>query len=137
MHSKIPATLMGLMTALPLYAADLTIAVTNISEPIGELRWELFDNKASYDSGETPLLSARNRGDSDSVKITVHELPAGRYAVRLFHDTNNNGKMDTNIVGLPTEGYGFSNNAGRFGPPSFDEAAIKLENDLLIDIRMR
>ena len=59
MHSKIPATLMGLMTALPLYAADLTIAVTNISEPIGELRGGLTN--ASGDWAKR-CCCPRNRG---------------------------------------------------------------------------
>lgn len=54
--------------------------------------------------------------------FTVDDLPQGKYAIRYFHDENNNQKMDTNFVGIPKEGYGFSNNAtSYFGPPSFSE----------------
>jgi len=49
-------------------------------------------------------------------------VPAGDYAVTLFHDENGNGKFDSNFIGYPLEGYGFSNNAkAQFAAPSFDE----------------
>lgn len=137
MRTLLPVMTAAIVLSQPVSAADLTISVTNLSEPTGELRWVLFDSEEAYKSGEQPVMSARNRVDGDSMKITVHNLPSGSYAVRLFHDANNNGELDSNMVGLPTEGYGFSNNAGRFGPPSFEDAAFSLEDDLQIDIRVR
>ncbi len=118
-------------------AADLTINIGNIGEPAGAVRWVLYDSEASYSSNSQPLASASNRVDGESIRFTVHDLPAGRYAVKLFHDSNDNGELDANMLGIPSEGYGFSNNAGRFGAPSFEEAAVVLEEDLQIDIRIR
>jgi uncharacterized protein (DUF2141 family) len=47
------------------------------------------------------------------------------YAVSMLHDENNNGKMDTNWVGMPVEGYGATRDAkGSFGPPKFKDAAF-------------
>lgn len=52
----------------------------------------------------------------------------GGYAVALFHDENDNAKMDTNFIGIPKEGYGFSNNArGRLSAPTFEQAAFSLK----------
>lgn len=63
---------------------------------------------------------------------TVEAVPFGTYAVRLYHDENDNGELDTNVFGVPREAYGFSNNArGRFGPPNFEEAAFTVESDSL------
>jgi uncharacterized protein (DUF2141 family) len=46
-------------------------------------------------------------------------------AILILHDENSNGKMDTNLLGIPTEGYGVSRDARRpFGPPVFEDAAI-------------
>ncbi|GEA12408.1 DUF2141 domain-containing protein [Alteromonas sp. KUL49] len=46
----------------------------------------------------------------------------GEYALRYFHDENDNGQMETNMFGIPTEGYGFSNNAQpNFGPASYSQ----------------
>ena len=65
-------------------------------------------------------------------------LPAGRYVVKSFADENGNAKLDTNLLGLPTERYGFSNDArGRMGPPGFDAAAVPLDADHSITIRLR
>jgi uncharacterized protein (DUF2141 family) len=57
-------------------------------------------------------------------------LPEGEYAVSLFVDENSNGKMDKNAIGIPTEAYGFSNDAsGNFGPPSFEQAKFVVGKD--------
>jgi uncharacterized protein (DUF2141 family) len=59
----------------------------------------------------------------------------GRYALLILHDENANGKLDTNLVGMPTEAYGFSNNPSkRPGRPSFAEAAFEVGNE---PIRLR
>ena len=118
-------------------AADLTISISNLSKPEGEVRWVLFDSEEGYKTDAGPLLTARSRVDGDTLRVTVHDLPAGQYAVKLYHDENGNGELDSNMLGIPVEGYGFSNNAGRFGPPSFEDAAVTLEDDLHIDIRVR
>lgn len=58
----------------------------------------------------------------------VCEFPGvtpGTYAASAFHDGNSNGKLDTNLLGIPREGVGASNSAkGHFGPPKFDAAAF-------------
>ncbi len=52
-------------------------------------------------------------------------LPFERLAIAAHHDRNDNGKLDKNALGIPTEPYGFSNNPrGMFGPPSFEQSAI-------------
>ena len=56
----------------------------------------------------------------------------------MFHDENDNGRLDENAWGVPTEGYGFSNNArGLLGAPSFDSAQVTLDgNDRSIAISL-
>jgi uncharacterized protein (DUF2141 family) len=65
-------------------------------------------------------------------------LPQGAYAVYVFHDENLNGKMDTNFVGMPVEGYGMSNNPKkRMGRPSFDETNFQMNQPkCAIEIKM-
>ena len=56
------------------------------------------------------------------------DLPSGSYAIALFHDENGNGRLDR-VVGIPTEGVGFSNNPRlRFGPPRFTESRFDVTN---------
>jgi competence ComEA-like helix-hairpin-helix protein len=61
-----------------------------------------------------------------TAQVTIKDLPYGVYAIVAFHDANDNGKLDTNLFGVPTEAYGTSNNARRrFGPPRFRDARFK------------
>lgn len=61
-------------------------------------------------------------------RVTVNNLPAGRYAVQAFLDENSNGKVDRALFGIPKEGVGFSNDAKiRFGPPKFAEAVFPFD----------
>jgi len=65
-------------------------------------------------------------------------LEPGRYAVQVVQDRDSDGKLDTNMLGIPSEPVGFSRNAvGRFGPPKFDSAAFDYDGkplDLAIDL---
>ena len=71
------------------------------------------------------------------MKIRFEEIPAGEYAISIFHDENKDTKLNKNFFGIPTEDYGFSNNPKiRFGPPSFKECAIKVNSDQLITINL-
>jgi uncharacterized protein (DUF2141 family) len=64
----------------------------------------------------------------EAQSIIFTHLPPGRYAVINFHDENDNGRLDENPWGAPTEGYGFSKNAqGFLGAPSFDSAAVSVD----------
>lgn len=66
------------------------------------------------------------------------ELEPGRYAIKVVHDENGNGKLDTNFMGMPVEGYGFSNNPRVMRMPTFEEAAFELGQDgasLVIELR--
>lgn len=71
--------------------------------------------------GAAALGEARIEGGRCT--IALEDVPAGAYAVSVIHDENENGELDTNALGIPTEGFGFSNNPKiRFGPPRFAKA---------------
>jgi uncharacterized protein (DUF2141 family) len=65
-------------------------------------------------------------GDGQAVAV-FEEVPAGPFAVSVFHDKDGDGELDSVALGIPSEAYGFSGGArGVFGPPSFEEARIEL-----------
>ncbi len=58
-------------------------------------------------------------------RCDFEDIPPGTYALAVIHDENMNGKLETNVLGIPTEGYGFSNDAkGVLGAPSFSAASF-------------
>ena len=120
-------------------SADLTITVDNFDKPEGTVYLSVFNSKESYDSGETDaaILAAQGKLKGATYSLTLHDLQPGNYAVRLFHDENRNGELDSNMLGIPKEGYGFSNNAGRMGPPSFEDAAVSVTDNTTASISLR
>jgi uncharacterized protein (DUF2141 family) len=118
-------------------AGDLELTVAGIRSDKGALMIGLYDSPAKFtaatsQASSVALLSDKGRfvgvtmrASPGSLGIGFLQLPPGRYAIIVFHDENDNGLLDSNFFGLPTEGYGFSNDAaGFFGAPSFDAASV-------------
>jgi uncharacterized protein (DUF2141 family) len=105
------------------HAADLTIHVDDVKSADGTV------NVALYDSADTflrkPLQAIQAKAQKGAVTVQLKDLAPGDYAVAVYHDANGNGKMDRNMMGIPSEDYAFSNNAmGKMGPPQFDDARL-------------
>lgn len=72
-----------------------------------------------------------------SYTIIIYEVPAGQYAVNVIHDKNNNNKLDTNFLGIPTEGWGCSNDArGFMSAPSFKSKLVTVNANKSITINL-
>lgn len=108
-------------------AAGLVINVEGLSRAQGHLLVLVADSDAVWD-GQAPRTTVQKLPVSAAAAMAVEfpQLPPGRYAVQVMHDANDNGKLDTNLVGMPTEGYGFSNNPWLMRKARFDEAAFDL-----------
>lgn len=113
----------------------IIVRIENIKDEQGQVAVALFNNasdflKKRYQGKVTPA----KKGE---VEVAFEDLRVGEYAISVLHDTNNDGQMNTNFMGLPKEGYGFSNNVmGTMGPPSFEKAKFKLSEKVVI-IKMK
>jgi uncharacterized protein (DUF2141 family) len=108
---------------------SLSVEVSNISASKGKIMLALF-NRADGFPGNSKNAFAVKETPAVKGKLTVRfeGLAPGTYAVAVFHDANSDGKLNTNMLGIPKEDYGFSNNARPgFRAPTFEEAAIQLE----------
>jgi uncharacterized protein (DUF2141 family) len=127
-RTKIAAALIGIMaTAVPLstvFAAELAVTVQGVRSDKGNIMAQLL--KADAAQGKAvQAAGTMQQAKAGTLELLFSNLAPGDYAVMLFHDENGNTKMDSNIVGIPTEGYGFSNNAkGSFGPPKFSAMKV-------------
>ena len=107
----------------------LNIEVTNIRSAEGKIMVAIFDNKEHYLDEHYAIPAEAVVTQTGTLVIPV-EIPFGDYAISAFHDVNDNGKLDTNGVGIPKEPYGFSNGKkGTFGPPSFKRALFSFSED--------
>ena len=118
----------GLMMAPSAFASDLTVNVEGIEKAQGTIMLGLFD-QATYDESGS-IEGANLKVEGDRVTVTFEGLAPGEYAVKLFHDVNDDGEMNTNPFGMPTEPFAFSNDArGRFGPAKWDAAKFTVSAD--------
>ena len=110
--------------------ATLTVNVVGVNAATGKMEISLFKEPKGFP--DTAANAVRHEFvdiDPKTVKATVvwADLAPGVYAVAVHHDENGNGKMDTNILGIPKEGHGASNNpAPKRRPPTFEEAQFTL-----------
>lgn len=107
-------------------AADPTVKVTiaGIKANQGFMMIALHGEKAW--SG-APIARMKVAVTGATMTVTLAAPAPGRYGIKMFHDVNGDGEMATNIVGFPTEPFGFSNDAPiRFGPPSFADAGFDI-----------
>jgi uncharacterized protein (DUF2141 family) len=116
------------------------IKVLNIRNSTGNVACALFDSPSGFP--EEYLRSATNimaiKIRKAQARCDFEDIPAGTYAIVVVHDENMNGKLDTNWLGIPKEGYGFSNDAKAVtSAPPFSEASFKYDGrglDLTISL---
>lgn len=120
----------------PACAADLTVVVNNVKTSDGALMIALFAAEADYP--DRALRSLQMPATAPQSRIHLSDLPPGSYAIRMYHDRNGNGRLDSNLLGIPKEPYGFSGRSGlRIGPPGWDEAHFALPDaGAAIDIHL-
>lgn len=108
--------------------ASLSLTIEGIAPVEGQIAVAVFATAEGYKSGKNPIANQMVSVDADTVSVSFTGLESGACAIKIFHDVNGNGDLDTNLLGFPTEPFGFSNGAkARFGPPGFDAARFDLE----------
>lgn len=112
--------------ATPAAAQDLTLSLST-REAGGRIAIAVYRDADSFRRSENPVVSRMAARTGPTTTIVIPGLAPGRYAVAAFHDTDGNGDLTLWPIGLPREAYGFSRDArGRFGPPSFADAAFDM-----------
>lgn len=120
-------------------AESLTVVISGVEETEGEIRLALFDSEEAFDNGGEPAQGRLAPATAEDVTVVIEDIPAGEYAIKLYHDADGNGELDRNMMGMPKERYGFSNNKGRFGPPPWTEAVFEVteggDTEIIIKLR--
>lgn len=129
----------GLMISHNLYAANLTVTVENIQNDDGTIHIALFTKSGGFPDPSTKTQGIVVPADKKGfVEVVFSELTENDYAIAVYHDENNNKKLDKNFFGIPKEPYGFSGNHTGMAPPDFNEASSHLTNeDLNLMIRLK
>lgn len=114
---------------------NLTVNVSTIKNNTGKLTAELYNSKGSFLKKAYKIASSDIK--SNTASVTFIGIPKGEYTVLVYHDANNNGKLDKYLIGMPKEGVACSNNAkGFMGPPKYEDAKFTINADSKINIIM-
>ena len=121
------AALLGLCE--PAAAAGLAIDVSGIPKAVGNIRASLFTRDNWLNDG-LQIATVVVPATGANMTLNFPDLPPGTYAIALIHDADGDGDMTYSLLGLPSEGFGFSNNVVPvLSAPSFDSAAFRLGPD--------
>ena len=122
------AALFGLAyPLLPVFAdssTTLQLEVLEFRNTRGTLNCRLFTKAADFPDGEG-IMTVRTPIAGRTSNCTFSNIDPGTYAIAVVHDENGNGQLDKNFVGVPSEGYGVSNNKTyALSAPKWNESAV-------------
>jgi uncharacterized protein (DUF2141 family) len=107
--------------------SELTISIENLKNSTGKVIVDLLDQH------EATVINRSCQIADNTCILVFKDLSPGMYAIQFIHDENGNDELDTNFLGIPKEGFGFSNDAfGRFGPKDFEEWLFPVVGDTTI-----
>lgn len=112
-------------TSVQAQTGSLTVIITGFRTDGGQARIALVNSEDNYKIRKAGKYAVRTAGPEvkdHRAECVFTDLPYGEYAIKLYHDENGNGKLDSNFLKIPAEQYGFSNSArGTFGLPGYKE----------------
>lgn len=99
----------------------------------------IYPSEDDFMIKEKSILIGEEVHNQHAMTIRVPDLPYGDYAFAIFHDENNNGTMDQNLVGIPSEPFAFSKKPpSKFRLPKFEEVKFDLhEKNLIIQAPLK
>jgi uncharacterized protein (DUF2141 family) len=132
--------LVAFVASVPLQASEpattsLRVELTGLAGAQGNLYIAVYDSDDTWLGDETVLEQKVVIADARDGELVSAELqlPPGEYALSIFHDSNNNGELDTNFMGIPKEPVALSNNARpKFGAPKYKDAVFTVGSEAVV-----
>jgi uncharacterized protein (DUF2141 family) len=113
---------------------NLTVSVSGLKNNVGILKVGLYNSDGTF--LKSVYKSNASEIKENGAKFVFEGIPKGEYAISAYQDENNNGKLDKNIMGIPSEAVACSNNAkGFMGPPKYKDAKFIINTNSKIDVK--
>jgi uncharacterized protein (DUF2141 family) len=130
----------GLVSAQAPDSGAIVVNIGSLRSTQGQVLVSLYNRPDGFPRDRDVILQRRivDTIDGDHVTVRFGKLPFGEYAIAMMHDENRSGGMDRGFLGVPKEGYGFSNNLKpKFSAPSFEKAKFLLsEQEVQLSLEM-
>ncbi|MBN2009423.1 DUF2141 domain-containing protein [candidate division KSB1 bacterium] len=110
----------------------LIVLIENLKSNDGNVLLSVFPSESSW-NGKGNVFANVSMPITENKATTVFEsVPFGEYAIKFFHDANNDDELNMNFIKMPKESFGFSNHPKiRFKPPDWEKAKFNFHTDTL------
>ena len=126
-----------LLIASSVFSKEIKVNITNILNKNGTIYIGLFKEAEYFTVTGKEYKGISLNIDSNTLSYTFKDLDDGTYAIAVIHDENKNKELDKNFLGIPSEGYGFSNNIRPiFRAATFEESIISLKSYTELTIKL-
>lgn len=116
--------------------SSVNVQVKSAYSDKGKVVLSIFDSKETFLEQSIRTVHAKPN-QNGIAKFIIEDLDHIEYSFSAFLDLDENGDLNTNFFGIPSEPVGFSNNAkSRFGPPGFEQTKFKPSDKPSIEIRL-
>ncbi len=116
---------------------QLTIKISNIEKVQGNIKIGIFNSETNFLKEGFAIKNYYIKVEKNTATITISDLPKGEYAVSMYHDENSDNICNRNLVGIPKEAYGFSNNVKPvLSAPTFNECKFSFHESKTINIKL-
>lgn len=117
----------------------ISVSICNLRNNKGYVLISLYKDGVGYpDNPDKAIRKAKLAIHNKQAVTSFSGLASGKYAIAILHDENDDQKMNKTFLGLPKEGYGFSNNVmGTFGPPSFSKASFTYSSGKVVSVSIK
>jgi uncharacterized protein (DUF2141 family) len=114
---------------------NLQVSMSGFKSKMGKVKVGLYNSEGTF--LKTTFISLTSEIKENQAIVTFESLEKGEYAVSIYHDENENDKLDANIMGIPKEDFASSNNTkGFMGPPKYKDAKFTVNENTKIEIKL-
>ena len=116
------------------FSNEVKIKIKNVKAQEGKVVMSIHSSKNSF-KNRIPDYAFVFQASSDEIETTVN-LPDGDFAFCVYQDLNSDGSLNTNLIGIPKEPFGFSNYNGKSVPGNFEKHKVTINKDSEIVITL-
>lgn len=113
------------------HAQNTQVHITGVRSEKGKIILKIFKDQASFEKEQAFKTQSFDKKMIKNGELTVNiDLPTGTYGLTLLDDENSDGKLEKSFVGMPKEGFGFSNYfLQKMKKPTFDEFKTQIKSE--------
>lgn len=113
----------------------IKVEVSNIKNEKGIIYIGIYNNPTTFPKEN--ILDKKITAQKTILSHTFKNVKAGNYAVAIYHDENEDGKIDRYFFGMPSEDYGFSRNPKVFGLPKYEDCNFELHENKIVTVKIK